>query len=129
MVLCRPGRTGLLMKNRIALLRAVLACTAAVVVVAGCTTVVNGRALSMLNDPFRVGGIPATNGPSGLRSNAAAPVGTVVNTDNGPIDKLSLQSVTDIQEYWKAVYSKSLKGTFRPVDKLVSYDSDSRSSP
>ncbi|OOK69132.1 putative LIPOPROTEIN PEPTIDASE LPQM domain protein [Mycobacterium kansasii] len=34
-------------------------------VVAGCTTLVDGRALSILNDPFRVGGLPATNGPSG----------------------------------------------------------------
>ena len=129
MVVGRPGR-GWAMNNRARnTLRAAIACAAAVLVVAGCSTVVDGRALSMLNDPFRVGGIPATNGPSGLRSNAAAPVGRVVNTDNGPIDKLALQSVTDIQEYWKAVYSQSLKGSFKAVDKLVSYDSDSPRSP
>ena len=40
---------------------------AAALVVAGCSTVVDGRALSMLNDPFRVGGLAATNGPSGIR--------------------------------------------------------------
>jgi predicted metalloprotease len=97
--------------------------------VAGCTTFIDGRALSMLNDPFRVGGIPATNGPSGIRSNAPSPTGTVVNTDNGPIDKLSLLSINDIEDYWKSVYSQSLKGTFVPVAKMVSYDSDNPNSP
>ena len=111
-------------------LKAAIACAGAVLAVAGCTsTVVEGRALSMLNDPFRVGGIPATNGPSGPRPNAPAPTGTVVNTDNGPIDKLSLLSITDIEEYWKSVYSQSLKGTFVPVGKLVSYDSNDPNSP
>jgi predicted metalloprotease len=111
-------------------LRAAIACAGAMLVVVGCSgTVVEGRALSMLNDPFRVGGLPATNGPSGPRPNAPAPTGTVVNTNNGPIDKLSLLSINDIEEYWKSVYSDSLKGTFVPVGKLVSYDSDNRNSP
>ncbi len=110
-------------------LRAAIGCAAAVLVVAGCTTFVDGRALSMLNDPFRVGGLPATNGPSGIRSNAPSPTGTVVNTDNGPIDKLSLLSVNDIEEYWKSVYGESLKGTFVPVGKLVSYNSKDPDSP
>jgi predicted metalloprotease len=90
---------------------------------------VDGRALSMLNDPFRVGGLPATNGHSGIRSNAPSPTGTVVNTNNGPIDKLSLLSINDIEEYWESVYSQSLKGKFVPVGKMVSYDSQNPSSP
>jgi predicted metalloprotease len=109
--------------------QAAIACATAVLVVAGCSTVTQGRALSMLNDPFRVGDLPATNGPSGIRSNAPAPNGTVINTDNGQIDKLSLQSVTDIEEYWKSAYGQPLKGTFTPVAKLVSYDSNDPSSP
>jgi predicted metalloprotease len=110
-------------------LKAAIACAGAVLVVAGCSTVVDGRALSMLNDPFRVGGIPATDGPSGPRPNAPSPTGTVVNTDNGPIDKLSLLSINDIEEYWQSVYSQSLKGAFVPVGKLVSYDSNDPNSP
>lgn len=110
-------------------MRTPIACLAAVVVIAGCTTVVDGRALSILNDPFRVGGLPATNGPSGARPDAPAASGTVINTNNGAIDKLSLLSVNDIEDYWMAVYSESLKGTFRPVGKLVSYDSNDPSSP
>jgi len=110
-------------------LRAAIACAAAMTVVAGCTTFVEGRALSMLNDPFRVGGLPATDGPSGIRPNAPSPTGTVVNTDNGAIDTLSLLSVNDIEDYWKSVYSESLKGSFVPVGKLISYDSNNPSSP
>jgi predicted metalloprotease len=141
---CRPVGTELLMDNRarkrrelaggrrrtaVASLRAAIACAAAILVLASCTTFVEGRALSMLNDPFRVGDLPATNGPSGIRPNAPSPTGKVVNTDNGAIDKLSLLSVNDIEEYWKSVYSQSLKGTFLPVAKLVSYDSDNPNSP
>lgn len=110
-------------------LKVAIVAAVTVMTVASCLTVVQGRALSMLNDPFRVGGLPATNGPSGIRSNAPATTGTVVNTDNGKIDKLSLLSINDIQEYWKNVYSQSLKGTFTPVDKLISYDSNDKNSP
>ncbi len=109
--------------------RAAIACAAAVLFVAGCSTFVEGRALSMLNDPFRVGDLPATDGPSGPRPNAPAPTGKVVNTNNGPIDKLALLSINDIEEYWKGVYSQSLKGSFKQVDKFVSYDSDDPNSP
>lgn len=111
------------------LLRAALSCAAAAIVVAGCTSFVDGRALSMLNDPFRVGGLPATNGPSGIRPNAPKPTGTVINTDNGAIDKLSLLSVNDIEEYWQSVYGQSLKGKFVPVGKMVSYNSNESAGP
>ncbi|MEC4763646.1 peptidase [Mycobacterium sherrisii] len=110
-------------------LRSAIACAAAALVVAGCTTVLEGRALSMLNDPFRVGDLPATNGPSGPRPNGPPTSGTVVNTDNGAIDKLSLLSINDIEDYWKSAYSQSLNGTFLPVGKLVSYDSNDPDSP
>ncbi len=109
-------------------MRVVIACAGAVLVLAGCTTVVGGRALSILNDPFRVGDLAAANGSSGPRPNAPSPTGKVVNTDNGAIDKLALLSINDIEEYWKAAYSASLKGKFKPVDKLVSYDSNDPNS-
>ena len=128
----RSVGTGLVMNNRgraMAALRAAIACAAAALAVAGCTTLVEGRALSMLNDPFRVGDLPAADGPSGPRPNAPDPTGTVVNTHNGPIDKLALLSVNDIEEYWKGAYRDSLKGSFKPVDKLISYDSHDPNSP
>lgn len=102
---------------------------ATAVLAAGCTTVVEGRGLSTLNDPFLVGGLPATNGPSGTRATAPKPTGTVLNTDNGPIDTLALLSVNDIEDYWQSVYSESLNGKFVPVTKLVSYNSTDPHSP
>ena len=110
-------------------LTALTACVAGVLVVACCGTVVDGRALSALNDPFRVAGLPATDGPSGIRSDAPAPSGAVINTNNGAIDKLSLLALNDIEAYWKSTYTESLKGTFAPVGKLVSYDSRDPNSP
>lgn len=110
-------------------LRSALIWATTVLVVAGCSTFVEGRALSMLNDPFLVGGLPATNGPSGIRSNAPSPTGKVLNTDNGPIDTLALLSLNDIEDYWQSVYSQSLQGKFVPVSKMVSYDSTDPSSP
>ncbi|MCK8647013.1 peptidase [Mycobacterium colombiense] len=112
-----------------AALRSALVCAATALVVAGCTTFVDGRALSMLNDPFLVGGLPATNGPSGIRSNAPTPTGKVLNTDNGPIDNLALLSVNDIEDYWQSVYDQSLQGKFVPISKMVSYNSSDPRSP
>jgi predicted metalloprotease len=116
-------------RRAIASVRSAIACAGTMLVVAGCSTVVEGRALSILYDPFRVGDLPAVDGSSGPRPNAPAPTGKVVNTDNGAIDKLALLSVNDIQDYWKGAYSQSLKGSFKPVDKLVSYDSTNPNSP
>lgn len=112
-----------------AALRSALVWAATALVVAGCTTFVDGRALSMLNDPFLVGGLPATNGPSGIRSNAPSPTGKVLNTDNGPIDNLALLSVNDIEDYWQSVYDQSLQGKFVPISKMVSYNSSDPRSP
>ncbi|WP_281373878.1 peptidase [Mycobacterium vicinigordonae] len=111
----------------LAAIRIVTVYLGAVLMVAGCSpTVVAGRAVSILNDPFRVGGLPATNGPSGIRPNAPAPTGTVVNTDKGAIDKLALLSINDIEAFWRANYKAPLKGSFKPVDKFVSYNSEDR---
>jgi predicted metalloprotease len=95
----------------------------------GSPTVLEGRALSMLWDPNRVGGLPATDGPSGPRPNAPQPTGTVQNTDNGQIDHLALLAISDIEDFWQQNYSESLQGTFTPISTLVSYDSKSPKSP
>ena len=90
---------------------------------AGCTGYISGRAVSMMYDPFHVGGLPVTDGPSGPRPGAPAPTGTVQNTDNGPIDQLALLSVTDIEEYWQQNYHQYFQGDFVPIETLISYDS------
>lgn len=96
------------------------ACVA--LLLAGCEPV-SGQALSPLYDPFRVGGLPAQDGPSGVRDNAPQATGTVHGTDDGDNDKLTLLAVNDVGEFWNKFYSDSLKGTFAPVEDLNSYDS------
>jgi predicted metalloprotease len=98
--------------------------TLVVLLLTSCSsTALDGRATSMLFNPERVGGLPVGEGPSGLRPNAPRPVGTVENTDRGPIDRLVLLAVNDIQDFWEKNYAQYLPGDFKPVDALVSYDS------
>jgi predicted metalloprotease len=95
---------------------------------AGCSpTVLDGRARSMLYDPFRVAGLPAVDGPSGPRGPLAAPSRPVINTDGGPFDRLAALAVTDIEFFWTKNYSTALPGQFTPVSRLRSYDSNDRS--
>jgi predicted metalloprotease len=100
---------------------------------AGCTTagptVVPGRAVSMLYNPARVGGLQATDGPSGARGTVPAVTARVEHSDDGEIDRLALLAIDDIEDFWTQHYSQSLRGTFTPVSTLVSYDSTSPSSP
>ncbi|WP_370653159.1 MULTISPECIES: neutral zinc metallopeptidase [Mycobacterium] len=107
----------------------------AVLVLAGCggksgtTSMVNGRAVSVLYDPASVAGLPVTEGPSGPRGDAPKPTGTVKNTDNGDIDHLSLLALNDIEEFWKQNWPDEAKKPFKEVSAFVSYDSTDPSSP
>lgn len=93
------------------------------------TTVVPGNAVSMLYDPNSVGGLPVTDGPSGLRDDAPAPSGTVRDTDGGETDKLALESINDVEQFWQEHYAGSLRGVFRPIRNLASYDSRNPDTP
>ena len=103
--------------------------TILLMIITGCGSTVAGQGVSPLYDPFKVGGMPAVTGPSGIRDNAPPTTGTVLNTDDGPVDHLALLAVNDIAEYWSQNYSPALPGEFIPVKRLVSYDSTDRSSP
>jgi predicted metalloprotease len=111
------------------LARAAIICAGAVLLVAGRTTFVDGRAVSIVDDPFRVGDLPAANGPSGPRQNAPKPTGTVNNSDDGDIDKLALPGLNDIETFWKQAYREPLKGTFSPVETFYSYNSQRSAEP
>ncbi|OBJ29355.1 peptidase [Mycobacterium colombiense] len=90
----------------------------------GCAaTVIVGRAASMLYDPDRVGGLPATHGPTGVRPNTPAPSGVVKHGDSGSDDRLALLAVNDIQGFWTDTFPTFFSGRFRPVSSLISYDS------
>lgn len=93
------------------------------IVMAGCTTVVDGKPTASGTNPFEVGGKPVTEGPSGLRSGAPGPLRDVVNGDGGEIDRLAQFSIADIEEFWRKSFGPPLTGKFAPVDALFSYDS------
>ncbi|MDH6194445.1 putative metalloprotease [Mycobacterium frederiksbergense] len=102
-----------------------LACCAVLLTGCGDATVITGRATSMMFLPDRVGGLPVTEGHSGLRPDGPAPARRAENTDGGQIDDLALLAVDDIEDFWSKNYTGgSLPGTFTPVANLVSFNSD-----
>jgi len=102
----------------------VLVAACVVVTVTGCApTVMTGRAASMMYDPDRVGGLPATHGFSGLRPDAPAPAGRVHGTDGGDNDRVALLAINDIQDFWTTTYPEFFPGQYQPVSRLRSYDS------
>ncbi len=97
--------------------------------VAGCATSISGVLLADPDQPFRVAGLVAEDGPSGLRSDAPAPSGSVHNSDNGQVDRLAAVSIDDITDYWRQAYPHSMSGAFVPVSTLISYDSTDPNGP
>ncbi len=104
-------------------LGAVIAACSAVLLPA-CTTTLQGKAVSVFDDPFHVAGMPATDGPSGLRPDAHGDVRNVEGTDRGEIDKVAANAVSDIEDYWRKVYGDTFKGDFTPVEALISWDAN-----
>jgi predicted metalloprotease len=98
--------------------------TCAALLAAGCTTTLQGKAVSVFDDPFHVAGMPATDGPTGLRPDAHGPARDVEGTDNGKIDELAGNAVSDIEEYWGSAYSETFDGQFTPVEALISWDAN-----
>jgi len=93
------------------------------VMLAGCTTTLRGNPVSVFANPFSVAGMPAVDGPTGLRDDARPPSREVANTDGGRIDELAGSAVSDIEEFWAAHYGETFDGDFTPVDGLMSWDS------
>jgi predicted metalloprotease len=89
-----------------------------------CATTLQGHPVSVFADPFRVAGMPAVNGPTGLRDDAEPPSRDVENGDGGRIDDLAASAVSDIEEFWTEHYAVTFDdGDFSPVAALISWDS------
>lgn len=100
---------------------AVLAgCT--MLLVASCATTVMGTPVSVFDDPFRVAGMPAVDGPTGLRPDAKEPSRDVDNTDGGENDELAASSISDIEDFWEITYADTFDDEFTPVEALISWD-------
>jgi predicted metalloprotease len=89
-----------------------------------CTTTLQGKAVSVFDDPFHVAGMPATDGPTGLRPDAIEPSRVVEGTDDSDIDELGRQAISDIEEFWDSTFAENFDGRFRPVKALVSWDAN-----
>ncbi len=70
----------------------------AVLLVAGCARLMDGEPVSVFADPFHVGGLPAVNGYSGLRPDAPPPMVATGGSDDGAVDEVARQSITDIDD-------------------------------
>ncbi len=106
------------------LLVAAAAAATVAATLASCGTAVSGRPVSVYEDPFKVGGLAAVEGPTGLRPNAKPESRTVTDTDGGEVDILAGQSVSDLEEFWKFAFPDVFDGELTPVKELFSWDSD-----
>jgi len=104
-------------------LMTLMAVTAGILALTSCTTTLRGTPVSVFANPFSVAGMPAVDGPTGLRDDAEPPSRQVSNTDGGRVDELAGSAVSDIEEFWAAHYAETFDGRFTPVDELVSWDS------
>jgi predicted metalloprotease len=93
---------------------------------AGCSTVeITGQATPAGElDPGTVAGLPVTQGQSGLKPGAPNADLSVRNTDNGDMDHLAENALSDIFTYWSRQLPADFGKQFQPVTKLISFDSN-----
>ncbi|WP_460718269.1 neutral zinc metallopeptidase [Nocardia heshunensis] len=110
-------------------MRSALAVVLVVTAVAltGCASVKVPAAQSVSapasTNPWELAGQATATGPSGPRAGVPDADLTAENGDGGSIDKLALNAISDIADYWKAQYAKTFPGTFTPVTRFISWDS------
>lgn len=75
-------------------------------------------------DPGNVAGLPVTEGPSGLRPGVPDADLTVANYAGTDMDKLAVDALSDIFDFWKQALPKDFGKQFVPVRTLTSFDSN-----
>lgn len=101
---------------------AVLVCLC---LVGGCSRAISGTPTATPSaTATSVAGLPATDGPSGLKPGVADAALTVDNTDHGETDKLAVDALSDLDVYWRQEYQQSFGKPFTNLRHLVSYDSN-----
>ena len=71
-----------------------------------------------------VAGLPVTHFSSGLKANAPAPDLEVRNVSDDDADKLAMDTVADVEDYWTEALPAEFGMRFEPVKSLLSYDSN-----
>ena len=102
----------------------VLIATCTALLVTSCSQTLEGKPVSVFDDPFQVAGMRAVDGDTGLRPDAADPSREVTDSDGGDIDELAASAVSDIEEFWKDAYGETFDGEFSPVSELISWDAN-----
>lgn len=75
-------------------------------------------------DTKNVGGKPVTDGPSGPRQGVPDSDLKFENGDGGEMDRLAINALADIYDYWGERMPADFEGQkFEPLKKLLSYDS------
>ncbi len=107
--------------------RVAVALALAVGLLGGCGgTPVTGRPRGVGDiDAGTAAGIPVNNnGPSGPRRGAPDATLPVENADGGTMDKLAVNALSDIYDYWSERMPADFDGQqFAPIKRLASYDS------
>ncbi|MBF9520669.1 peptidase [Mycobacterium sp. MHSD3] len=105
----------------------VMACCALLALtLSTCTNNIEGVPVSQLGNAYQVAGLPAVDGPSGLRPHPKPANRAVHGSDDGEMDRLAVNAVADIEDFWQEAYPKSFWAPFHPVDSLTSWNSVGR---
>ena len=121
----RPPKGGVHESSRPSRSATSCACDLLVLLGTGCSTTLQGNAVSVFDDPFQRGrhaghrrARPAC-GPT-----REGPTRDVEGTDDGEIDELAGNAISDIEEFWETAYSETFDGQFTPVEALISWDAN-----
>lgn len=78
----------------------------------------------------QVAGLPAADGPSGVRPGIPDATLPVDNTDHGVTDRLAVDAVSDLDDYWSQAFAQGFGGRpFPGLRRLVSFDSGAPGIP
>jgi predicted metalloprotease len=101
----------------------------AVTALAGCGgatkdgTPPSAQAAAADSSSWPVAGSSQNNTPSGPRAGVPDASLRADNGDGGEMDRLALNTIADLADFWKTEYGKTFdKGTFVPVDHFFSWD-------
>ncbi|MGW5217086.1 metallopeptidase [Nocardia sp. NPDC004085] len=92
---------------------------------AGCAQGANDRAaqpVSPPSDTWELAGSMTASGPNGPRKGVPDAPLTAENGDGGTVDKLALNTIADVQDFWTTEYPEHFPGTFKPVTRFISWD-------
>lgn len=92
---------------------------------AGCTQATTGHAGPRMPAADSVAGLPAADGPTGLRPGAPAPATPVDGAAGGPVDTVATAAVDDLGRYWAGAFPAAFHRPWTPVARAVSWDSSS----